>query len=532
MAILILLFALLGCLDCSAQVSRKSQWFHGPPKSSFVVPACTNTGFLYWYRADQGISNTVDGSIIFTPWTNSACTHQGDLTQPINSPQTNTAIYRTVGGPNGYPYVTIPSHANTTFDVGFRVTDDPGTNHYQPNYIFAVFQQTNRAALGVLFDGTTDFGNIHPHQNQNYIASGLGIGGLGYLYAGQAEMIYGGWPTTNWALYEATFNGTNTTLLYNGTALPLGGGNLSPGSQDLASPNVMETALNIQPVLQGNLAELMVYGSNVAPSDVLTAHNYLMSKYALTTNAIYNPTFDPARDVSGLIYWMDASNGVNTTIANLNATPVSGDSVTNWFAARTAAFSPGPAPYLSNTVSAGTPIYYSSGGGPSGANRAHIGMTNTYMPLNLSSGLVVNQPITYCVVCKNTINGGAAMVGDGDNAIIVRKAGNAFDIFGGADLNSGTGSWPAGDTNYYYIVAVFDGASSLIRTNGVQAASGNAGTSTWNGSTPFIGAQAGGTTRMNGDILRIAAWKGRASAQQITNIENWCINDFGFPAHP
>jgi len=114
--------------------------------------------------------------------------------------------------------------------------------------------------------------------------------------------------------------------------------------------------------------------------------------------------------------------------------------------------------------------------------------------LNVSFS-TVSQPTTIAIVAQHDTVGSSSAVFDADTGLnhLIRAEddGPFFNMFAGNDLDGSTA-----DTNPHIFVALFNGSNSILRVDGTQVASGDAGTraldgvtlgSRGNGGNPFDG---------------------------------------------
>lgn len=87
-----------------------------------------------------------------------------------------------------------------------------------------------------------------------------------------------------------------------------------------------------------------------------------------------------------------------------------------------------------------------------------------------------------------------------------------------------------GTTYKKVVTSVFNGASSAIRFNGIQVATGDAG-STASASTWLIGVGAG-TQWWNGEVVEVLIYQGTVSTSNMEAIEEYLMNKFGVVPSP
>lgn len=98
---------------------------------------------------------------------------------------------------------------------------------------------------------------------------------------------------------------------------------------------------------------------------------------------------------------------------------------------------------------------------------------------------------------------------------------NVWTITSGTNLSGGTP-----DTNPHLITGVFGGASSILRLDGSQLASGTAGTSSGS-SAPFLGAAPAGGQRWDGWIAEVLHYDSVLSGPDIALVEAYLTAKWG-----
>lgn len=257
------------------------------------------------------------------------------------------------------------------------------------------------------------------------------------------------------------------------------------------------------------------------------------------------PLFDP-NSIPNCVFACDALNVTNFQRYPDLTSPSDGDSLLLW-----KDYSP-----VSNHVSGynmpwtnDAPMlnfkYYSSGGGKTG-NKPRVWLDGTGFTTSsniaFGSGTVSppespwSQPITVMVV--------ASALGTNFTSILSCRSVAYTDsiIFFNCGTSKTEGAIYAGswltmsctlNTNEYYVLTfILNGASSKIRTNGVEAASGNIGAGTWGsaGATlTYLGAaEAGGQYLGPINYGRIWIWNRLLNSTEIGDAENACLTEYGF----
>lgn len=141
-----------------------------------------------------------------------------------------------------------------------------------------------------------------------------------------------------------------------------------------------------------------------------------------------------------------------------------------------------------------------------------------------SYGSTVVQP--WCVLVVASLTGALneALVDgvDSTNRIeVYQSASTTISLFAGTQIN-GT-NVAIGALTTYLLVA--NGASSIIRANGSQIASGAVGSNGVAGLT--IGSNFGGAHNITGDVAALVHWAHAPSAVEIARAEQWARAEWG-----
>lgn len=230
--------------------------------------------------------------------------------------------------------------------------------------------------------------------------------------------------------------------------------------------------------------------------------------------ALFNPT-----TITGMVFAFDVLKPETLFNAGTNGVNAPGTRVQQWqdysgvghHATNATPESANTGPVYGTNGPNGKP---SLGGWAVGApNAFFVGVSNCVPPFTFvtvqrhqTSGL--NQP----VLCAN-----------GGNNWLLLSAASAPDVF--QMWRTSFACDTESTTNWYVTTWVFDGASSLIRTNGVIGGTGNPGTATANG--PFrFGAMIGPFVH-DGHICRVWMWNRHLTTNEMVQAENACIAEFG-----
>jgi hypothetical protein len=92
---------------------------------------------------------------------------------------------------------------------------------------------------------------------------------------------------------------------------------------------------------------------------------------------------------------------------------------------------------------------------------------------------------------------------------------NCWSVYAGGGVVSLT----VVDTNWHYVIAIFNGASSSIRLDGSAIRSGNVGTNSLDGLT--LGAYSTGANNMNLDMIDSGVYSKVVSGAELTALESY-----------
>lgn len=211
---------------------------------------------------------------------------------------------------------------------------------------------------------------------------------------------------------------------------------------------------------------------------------------------------DGPDDVNGLLAWYKPETLTNT---------VDGSEVVHW---------PDSSGNDYHLISPTGPAYYSSI--LNGVDILRYGAATDYLRTNLTS---LVQPRTHFSVAIAT-NTAAGYLYDSDGG---SGRNMLWLASGAATLYSGTGlTGPViNNTEYYLWALTIDGTSSAIRTNKVNAASGDSGAGPWDGIT--VGNRNTAATAWRGDIAETIFYSGALNSDEVSAIEEylWSKYDLG-----
>lgn len=208
-------------------------------------------------------------------------------------------------------------------------------------------------------------------------------------------------------------------------------------------------------------------------------------------------TFNPG-SVSGLALWFKADAGTSTT--------TNGAAISQWNDQS------GNARHVAQATGANQPTYQENV--VNGRPVVRFDGTNDYLE---ATGFTLTQPNTMFVVAKpaNVASNGKNVV-DGvttRNAVTIGTT-PKIGLNAGSDVNS-TLDWTVA---FQLVTAVFNGASSLVRRNGVASAAVNPGTASLAGIR--IGTFNGSLAMWNGDVAEVLVYNAALSTVDRDAVES------------
>lgn len=141
-----------------------------------------------------------------------------------------------------------------------------------------------------------------------------------------------------------------------------------------------------------------------------------------------------------------------------------------------------------------------------------------------AAGVSVSQPDTIWIVAKNTAAGGSLNVIDGITVrqAVLQNGGHVYSFYAGLGPIDSASNW--GTTSFHYISTLFNGASSLMRSDGIQVLTGNPGANALTGLR--VGAFQSASAMWQGDVGEIVVATGDQTAQ-FSNMETYLKNRWG-----
>ena len=224
-------------------------------------------------------------------------------------------------------------------------------------------------------------------------------------------------------------------------------------------------------------------------------------------------SFYPTNDVSAWL-WLDEIP--QTTIIGASGTALCGNNIVIGTWTNIVRFYPGTASHMDFAGDGTThaPTNFTSGGGFSSVSpRVNFAAGGAGFKRLLGNSFPAPLPtFSILVVCNNT--GHTAnheieyLFTNGNTFPFIRFNDGKLEMSAGTTL---TGAATIG-TGYYVIYAEFNGASSVLKTNGVTYVSGNAGSTGFLAAAQPVIAQPVSTPIYIGNILRVASWTNMLSS--------------------
>ena len=262
-----------------------------------VLPAQTN--LFAWYRSDHGVVPSSSATV--TRWDDlTAGSTNRDLTQIVGSPQL-------VGG----AFLGATQRNFVRFDGASQaVWSSSATFGFATNARSIFFAlRVGGSGDGFLFDGSTSTGMTRAQVRTNAWQAGLQpapIANATNSDTGTAPRTWNTWqvhefdyvPTNGATLVRHWINGTNAAIFTNANLTPLGGLVLAANAQ-------------AQRFLAVDIAELLVYTSDLSASNRAAVLNYLQANWT--------PTAIPP-DPSGVYAWFAGDSGLALGADNYSVT--------------------------------------------------------------------------------------------------------------------------------------------------------------------------------------------------------------------
>lgn len=427
-------------------------------------------GMMVWFEADA-ITGLNDGDAVST-WPDSS-SNGSDLTQSTGS---NKPVYKT-GIVNGRPVVR------------FDGTDDKmateALTQAQPITSFVV-ARTNAPAGGshhTLWSNGS--GGI-----QHYLTLTDGFHSMwgGSALTGTTDRTQG------WHVFEAVYNGASSVGAIDGITDPAVG---NVGAGDF-SASALQVGTNNASFLGGDVAEVILYDSELSADDREAVRGYLLLKYGIAS-------WSPAH-VASLQAWYDFSDAtaLYTDTARTTVVTADGDAI------RGVRDKSGKGHHLATT--ANPPAYKVAI--KNSRSVARFDDVNDEL-VTAAFGADLAQPNTVVVVAStaNFASGAGAFFLDGIDAqrVLLYSYLSNFYYEAGSGVSLG-----ASDANFHILAATFAGASSKGWKDGGAAVAGDAGTRAIHGLT--VGNSFVFASPLNGDVAHVLVYNAAVSLADLNRL--------------
>ncbi len=220
-------------------------------------------GLALWLKADSGV--TTDGSNNVTSWADSSGNSNNATPPAVDPSSPPTAPLLVASALNGKPVVRFNGSSN------YLETANNMPGGARPYAIFVVANPTGTGSRG--FIGWGSFGS----QSEVVAFRQDSLSALDIYW--WANDLYATTIITGQALFETTFDGSTRQILRNGLVV---GSSPSSGKNTTATPaGIGVTDLNLSELMQGDIAEILVYDAALSPTTQRAVEAYLQEKYSL-----------------------------------------------------------------------------------------------------------------------------------------------------------------------------------------------------------------------------------------------------------
>jgi len=195
-----------------------------------------------------------------------------------------------------------------------------------------------------------------------------------------------------------------------------------------------------------------------------------------------------------------------------------GDSVSNWS-------DEGGGNDLFQGMGSKQPILKTGSNGINGKNVVRFDGTDDLLTTGTSGYTTISEPYTFFVVFEYLDSASNTRILDGgsstQNLFGIRTSPNEWLIRQGNNVQGGIP-----DTNKHIATIRYDsGSGDILRIDGTQVVSGNAGERNNNGIT--VGADAGNSNHANVDVAEIIEYEDALSTLERDQIENYFSSEYG-----
>ena len=219
--------------------------------------------------------------------------------------------------------------------------------------------------------------------------------------------------------------------------------------------------------------------------------------------------FDPL-SISGLVMWIDSNDAATFTYS-------SGVLVSQW----------NDKSVSGRHVSQGTTTKQPSRNTTSPTGKTTVAFSSARADWLTSAVITQAQPVTVFAHARysNVDTSNHQIQGnEGAGVPVLYTDSGVWKMYAGTPLSSVT----TDDASWHYFTAVYNGASSSLRLDGSQIASGDAGSSGWSGQSWHIGEQgSGGGAPWDGDIAEVLVYNSVLSTTDRAAVESYLLTKWG-----
>lgn len=232
-----------------------------------------------------------------------------------------------------------------------------------------------------------------------------------------------------------------------------------------------------------------------------------------------NSRLDP-KSIAGLVGWWDAADSTTLFDASSGGSLVAADGAVGRWQDKS-----GAEQHIIQNTANNRPLRKASA--VNGRDAVRFDGSNDFF--SSQTTVVYAQPRTIlCAVSHADVSGGQSNIFDSNSArhVIFKSGSSGFiGLFaGGSSISSSSAVLVS--NRACVISAVVNSASSILRGNRSQVASGNPGTSSFNGILR-VGVGSVASEYWNGDILELLFYSSQLSVSQISAVENYLAQKWG-----
>lgn len=222
----------------------------------------------------------------------------------------------------------------------------------------------------------------------------------------------------------------------------------------------------------------------------------------------YSSSFDPLTLTPDL--WVDSSDAATVTLNGSNVSQINDLS--------------GNGNHLTAVTSTNQPAYISAG--VNGLNVMRFDGVDDYLATIGGAAVGTNQPMTvFMVAGRRSGDSGGQILANNSGTPTIYSQTSVWSLFAGSLVASAT----AVDLSIHVFTAVFNNASSLLRLDRTQIASGTVGTSSYASRAMLVGMGSGGSGPFLGDVCELILVPGTVSSTVRDSCEDYLRTKWGTP---